>query len=222
MLHGWPFGVLGWLPLAAVTVHPCVWAGRRTCVCSVSTPQLTVQILPPRWSESTHLPRPRPHPHPASVPEHHCLYLGAGKGFCPVSTLPPWPPFDLLGAALRGIPTAEESRHGPPATSRENPVPRLSLPGPVLCELCWPPPLTGDRLPSAPSLRTRGSSSGDSRFFLPITNGHFPLAEHLPPAPPPPSRRSAPGDQGRPTAWPSRPAWSPSGVVSVSLLARRF
>lgn len=79
MLHGWPFGVLGWLPLAAVTVHPCVWAGRRTCVCSVSTPQLTVQILPPRWSESTHLPRPRPRPHPASCPSTTASTSGREK-----------------------------------------------------------------------------------------------------------------------------------------------
>lgn len=208
MLHGWPFGVLGWLPLAAVTVHPCVWAGRRTCVCSVSTPQLTVQILPPRWSESTHLPRPRPHP--ASVPEHHCLYLGAGKGFCPVSTLPPSPPFDLLGAALRGIPTAEESRHGPPATSRENPVPRLSLPGPVLCGLCWPPPLTGDRLPSAPSLRTRGSSSVTLASFFPLRTDTFPLPStcpqpHLLPLGAQLERKPRETKAGRPRGRPGQP-----------------
>lgn len=90
----------------SVTVHPYVWMGHHAFVYSVSTPQFTVQILLPRQLESTHLPaRHRPR-----CPEHPCVYLGAGKGFYPISTLPPSPPFDLLGAALRGILMAVGSR----------------------------------------------------------------------------------------------------------------
>lgn len=102
MLHGWPFGVLGWLPLAALTVHPCVWAGRRTCVCSVSTPQLTVQILPPRWSESTHLPRP--HPHPASVPRAPLPLPRGGKRLLSGFHTSALAPFRPLGSGAQRNP----------------------------------------------------------------------------------------------------------------------